>query len=339
MYGGMSKSEGGTVGKVITGEGLVDLEEASDGASADEFLNCLEPISKGEISGEGVNETEDSYRQVYYEAYLEEKSGDLKWRPHRMTKVTGKEGLVEAKIMGMGQMVSMLHDVDRNSMYEEALRRCITYFQEKTRRSPTLLDVGTGTGLLAMLGIRHGAQVAIGCEMYEPMAEVASQVVKDNKLSDEVTIIAAKSTEIDLGGKVDILVSELLDSTLLGEGCLLSHNDALKRLVYNDNDIDTNSNIGSVPICQRVIPNRAEVYASLISAPMINHYTQVSSKWFADTLSPFRRSSDQHCRSGANTGLPVHWEQLQEYITQIGEHCEIISENIKALSFSFYKIY
>jgi predicted RNA methylase len=55
--------------------------------------------------------------------------------------------------------------------------------------------------------------------MFEAMAEVATEVVTVNGLSDQVAVVAAKSSDIDsLPFQPDILVSELLDSALLGEG-------------------------------------------------------------------------------------------------------------------------
>ena len=70
-----------------------------------------------------------------------------------------------------------------------------------------------------MLAVKHGASYVVACEMFEAMAEVATEVVTVNGLSDQVAVVAAKSSDIDgLPFQPDILVSELLDSALLGEG-------------------------------------------------------------------------------------------------------------------------
>ena len=43
-----------------------------------------------------------------------------------------------------------------------------------------MLDIGCGTGLLSMLAVRGGAAEVIGCELYEPLAQVAREVTELN---------------------------------------------------------------------------------------------------------------------------------------------------------------
>lgn len=43
-----------------------------------------------------------------------------------------------------------------------------------------VLDIGCGTGLLSMLAVRGGAAAVIGCELYEPLAQVAREVTELN---------------------------------------------------------------------------------------------------------------------------------------------------------------
>lgn len=47
-------------------------------------------------------------------------------------------------------------------------------------RPPVVLDIGCGTGLLSMLAVRAGAAEVIGCELYEPLAQVAREVTELN---------------------------------------------------------------------------------------------------------------------------------------------------------------
>lgn len=43
-----------------------------------------------------------------------------------------------------------------------------------------MLDIGCGTGLLSMLAVRAGASEVYGCELYEPLAQIAREVTELN---------------------------------------------------------------------------------------------------------------------------------------------------------------
>lgn len=89
---------------------------------------------------------------------------------------------------------------------------------------------------------------------------MAAQVVQTNGLEETVQIIASKSCDIDSGLFVaDMIVSELLDTALLGEGCLPSHRDAVARgLIRHGEDME-----------DRIMPHSAEVFACLIHSDRV----------------------------------------------------------------------
>ena len=51
----------------------------------------------------------------------------------------------------------MVSDERRNGAFEAALRAEISAFRAAHGRGPHVLDIGAGSGLLAMLAARHGA--------------------------------------------------------------------------------------------------------------------------------------------------------------------------------------
>ncbi|MCA1196393.1 50S ribosomal protein L11 methyltransferase [Sphingomonas sp. R647] len=151
-------------------------------------------------------------------------------RVHGMTGGAGEAGVIAAEILSDG--VHSWHfviprDRARNDAYEQALQRAI-------RPGCRVLEIGTGSGLLAMMAARAGATV-VTCEADPAIASAAREVVAANGYADRVTVVNKHSTALDpareMGGLADILVSEIVSNDLLSEGVLAAHEDAVKRLL------------------------------------------------------------------------------------------------------------
>jgi predicted nicotinamide N-methyase len=123
---------------------------------------------------------------------------------------------------------SLVHDHARNAAYDAALRRAVT----PTSR---VLEIGTGTGLLAMIAARAGAAVVVTCEVVPAIAEKAAEIVAHNGYGDRVRVVAKHSdqldAEADMGGRADILVSEIISNNFLSEGVLSAHERAVRDLL------------------------------------------------------------------------------------------------------------
>ena len=215
MYQGFGKGDGGIVGGTNDDDQTVDLSDICESASAEESLMCRGT----NYLGAEVN--------LMVSARLCPRDGGVIWVREE------SESEIMQRTVGMSQMTSMLHDKDRNDVYEQALQLSIRHFQDVHGRDPIVLDIGTGTGLLAMFAARHGAEFVLGCEMFDAMASIAESVIEKNNLAGTINVISAKSTSIESLSPVrpDILVSELLDSALLGESCMYSHADAIQRFM------------------------------------------------------------------------------------------------------------
>ena len=110
--------------------------------------------------------------------------------------------------------VPMMNEQNRNQAYFDALKSVIT-------PQSTVFEIGTGSGLLAMMAAKLGANHVTTCEAVPLIAETAQQIIKDNNFENSIKVIAKKSTDItvgqDLAAQTDILVSEIFSSELLGE--------------------------------------------------------------------------------------------------------------------------
>ncbi len=122
----------------------------------------------------------------------------------------------------------IINDQMRNDTYDRALREFI-------KPNSIVLEIGTGTGLLAMMAARAGAKKVYTCEMEPLITQAARENILKNNLQDQISVIQKKSTELwigeDLPERADVLVSEITDSGLLGEDVLPVMEDAMTRLV------------------------------------------------------------------------------------------------------------
>jgi len=121
----------------------------------------------------------------------------------------------------------LLRDEVRNQAYDAAIRRAVT-------PECLVLEIGTGSGILAMMAARAGARV-VTCESNPSVAAAARAVIAANGLSDRIRVIGKPSFALDpatdLPGPADVLVSEIVSNDLLSEGVLPAHGDAVARLL------------------------------------------------------------------------------------------------------------
>ena len=124
----------------------------------------------------------------------------------------------------------MINDRSRNAKFRAAIEAAI----QRARgggRSARALDVGTGSGLLALLAARGGATHVTAVEVESAVASVACRNVKRNGMGDTIVVRCGLSTSgsVQVDGPVDVLVAELLDTGLLGESFLRVIRDANAR--------------------------------------------------------------------------------------------------------------
>ncbi|MDO8310487.1 MAG: tetratricopeptide repeat protein, partial [Sideroxyarcus sp.] len=124
--------------------------------------------------------------------------------------------------------VPMMNEARRNNAYFAALKSAITPDSD-------VFEIGTGSGLLAMMAAKLGANRTTTCEAMPLIAKTAQRIVSDNGYEKSVTVICKRSADVkvgeDLPQKADILVSEIFSSELLGEHVLPSIEDAKRRLL------------------------------------------------------------------------------------------------------------
>jgi protein arginine N-methyltransferase 1 len=115
----------------------------------------------------------------------------------------------------------MLDDVTRTKAFVRAIHATV-------RPGDVVLDVGTGTGVLAVEAARAGARRVYAVEQ-RGIGEGARDVFGANGLADRIQVVQGRSTGIELPEKADVLVSEILGNDPLAEGILSTFRDARER--------------------------------------------------------------------------------------------------------------
>ncbi len=111
---------------------------------------------------------------------------------------------------------AMLRDAARNAAYRRAI--------DVAAPGKVVLDIGDGSGLLAMMAARAGAAHVYACERNPQIAARCREIVAANGLAAHITVLPVRSTALDrardLSGGAELVVSEIFSRDLLGEGVL-----------------------------------------------------------------------------------------------------------------------
>ncbi len=151
----------------------------------------------------------------------------------------------------------MMNDPVRNAAYEKALKSAL-------KNGGVVLDIGSGSGLLAMMAARAGATRVITCEEIPHIAAKATQIIEENGYADTIQVLNKLSTKIvvgqDMPERADILVAEVFDDGLLGECAFETIEHARKHLLKPD---------------AQIIPCGARVFAVAIESQELFENTRV----------------------------------------------------------------
>ena len=127
----------------------------------------------------------------------------------------------------------MVNDVIRNKNYYRSITKIV-----KNNNIKSVLDIGTGTGLLSMMAAKANPNAKIySCEIFKNIYETAGNIIKQNELDSQITVINKDCLKLELPEKVDLIICEVFDCGLIGEGVLYFLDYAKKNLLKKDGKI------------------------------------------------------------------------------------------------------
>lgn len=151
--------------------------------------------------------------------------------------------------------VRMLNDRARTAGYLSAIR-------EVVKPGDVVIDMGTGSGVLALAAAQAGASRVYALEA-GAIGKSAVANFAANGFADRITLVQGWSTQINLPERADVLVSEIIGSDPLGERVLECTADAVTRMLKPD---------------ARLLPARLLIYGLPVAIPE----TEISRHTFTD---------------------------------------------------------
>ena len=173
--------------------------------------------------------------------------------------------------------IGMLNDRVRTSGFFAGLAEVVT-------AGDVVVDIGTGTGVLAIAAARAGAKHVYAVEA-SGIGKMAKAVFEANGLADRITLVQGWSTRITLPERADVLVSEIIGNDPLGEDVLQVTVDARKRLLKPG---------------ARLVPSKARIFGLPVTIPHEEQSKRKITKealeqwraWYSIDLSPLTQVKD-----------------------------------------------
>jgi type I protein arginine methyltransferase len=126
-------------------------------------------------------------------------------------------------IYSLGDYGDMLADRVRMEAYAQALRGAV-------RPGSIVVDIGTGTGIMAVLACQLGASRVFAIEP-SSIIQVAREIAAANHCADKIEFFEDISTKVTLPIRADVIVSDLRGVLPLAEQHIPSIADARKRFL------------------------------------------------------------------------------------------------------------
>jgi protein arginine N-methyltransferase 1 len=121
----------------------------------------------------------------------------------------------------------MLNDELRMRQYETAIKQAV-------QPGMVVLDLGTGTGILAKWALQAGAARVYGIEVNPLTLATATDNLRQAGFADRFHPLVGFSYQVTLPEQVDLIISEIIGNLADNEDCITILSDAKKRFLKPD---------------------------------------------------------------------------------------------------------
>ncbi|CAA6656140.1 unnamed protein product [Spirodela intermedia] len=263
--------------------------------------------------------------QVAFQLRTNPLTGDSEWIVIEAADEHDENGIFGPgkSLLATTSYLDMLNDSRRNTAFHRAIQKTIT-------RPCHVLDIGAGTGLLSMMAAKameecNGGQgsnegMVSACESYLPMGKLMRRVLQANLMKTKITVHHKRSDELrigmDLPCRADVMVSEVLDSELLGEGLIPTLQHAHDMLLVEH---------------PKTVPYRATTYGQLVDSTFLQKLHDLHS-------SETSASDGVHLAPrGLENIVSVRPKQYAMHCDAISKEIILLSEPFKIFAFDFWR--
>lgn len=134
-----------------------------------------------------------------------------------------------------------LIDEKRTNAFKKAIKNTV-------KKGDVVVDMGSGSGVLAMLAADCGAKKVYAVELDKRNIRTLSETFKANNLGDKITVLEGDVRNIEMPEKVDVIIGEMIATGLIEELQIPAMNHMLEY---------ANKNV-------KVLLNKIENYADLV---------------------------------------------------------------------------
>jgi protein arginine N-methyltransferase 1 len=167
-----------------------------------------------------------------------------------------------------------------------------TAIAETVQPGMTVVDLGTGTGILALWALEAGAERVYGIDLNASVLQTATARVVDAGYGQRFHPIHGVSFDVNLPERVDVVVSEIIGNLADNEGFVAILADVRQRLLAEDG---------------LMVPSRVESYLVPVAAERAHQQVSRGDPVNAGGLVPF---AERLRRRGARSPFDLYYDVI-----------------------------
>ncbi len=180
--------------------------------------DALSQILRGMLADAGMDQADVSTRFVREEDWAEA------WKAHfkvqRYGRVVVCPSWLEADLRPGDALVRLDPGMAFGTGDHPTTRGCLLALDRHLRAGDSVLDVGTGSGILALAAARLGAACVVAVDVDPQCAEVAARNVAENGLTDRIAVAAGSMGDAwpfaePASGGFDLVLANIIAGTLV----------------------------------------------------------------------------------------------------------------------------